>query len=1005
VLVVFVLALAGLGLAFNAGLTPAAAAPDRPATGLAMAPATHTSTGSCGFAWRTPPNPVLTTSNNVLRGVAARAANDVWAVGYGEAGHRSLILHWDGSAWSQVPSPNPSTGDNRLMAVAAISPDDAWAVGYGTVDALILHWDGSTWSRVNGPGVPGTGVFLRGITAVAANDIWAVGYYGTDTGNSRTLTLHWNGTAWSIVPSPNAAVGANELYAVTALGTHDVWAAGAVTSVGALALHWDGFGWAVVTDPLSANPTFPAFYGVVAHAANDIWAVGDQAVTAHWDGSAWTEIPNPESGSSANILYGVAMTSADNVWAVGLQNNGQALIEHWNGSVWSVDPGAGGGPLPGVAMVNAGDIWAVHDNLYDPPTEPLTEHYSDPCVTPTPTVTGTPATATPSPTPLPPCVGQWATVAVPGAAPGSRINGLASIAQNDVWAAGYATTAQGVEQTLMLHWDGSGWNAVPSPNHGSGNNRLNAVTARAANDVWAVGQAAGGGGTTTLILHWDGSAWTEVASPSPGVTDNQLNGVVSLAADNAWAVGGADMDTLVLHWNGTNWSRVASPSPGGVYGASFLNSVSALAANDIWAAGAYQVVGYGETLVLHWDGSSWTQVPSPSPGVQYDDVLKSVAMVSAGDGWAVGSYTFNNSRRTLTLHWDGASWTQVGSPAGGSGDNVLSGSTAGGPTDVWAVGNYTSGAAQQTMILHWNGSVWTLVPSGNAGTGDNRLYAVAAGPAGEVWAAGSYGAGTTARPLIEHYPADCMSSTPTATPPAPTATATRTPVPPATPTATPAATACPVQFADVPNTNPFYSFIRCLVCRGIVGGYADNTFRPYNGVTRGQTAKFVANAAGYSDAIPVTRQTFTDVPNSDPFWLYIERVYSHGVISGYSNGDGSLSFRPSNPVTRGQMAKFVANAANLIDDVTGRQTFSDVPGADPFWLFIERAALHGIISGYTCGTAPAGACDNLHRPYFLAGNAVSRGQAAKFISNSFFPNCQTPRRQGASNHRLGDSTR
>jgi hypothetical protein len=998
-------------LSADAGRTSVAAAPARAATSNELAPvldtatATATPTGSCGFAWRTPPNPDLITSNNVLRGVAARAANDVWAVGYGQAGRQSLILHWDGSAWSQIPSPNPSTGDNRLMAVAAISPDDAWAVGYGTVDALILHWNGSTWSQVSGPAVSGSGVFLRGITAVAANDIWAVGYYGTDTGNSRTLTLHWNGTMWSIVPSPNSAFGANELYAVTALGTNDVWAVGAVPTSGALTLHWDGLGWAVVSGPLPGNPGSPAFYGVAAHAANDLWAVGDQAVTAHWDGSAWTEIPNPASGSSANILSGVAMTSADNVWAVGLQNNGQALVEHWNGSVWSVDPGAGGGPLPGVTMVNAGDIWAVRDNLYDPPTEPLTQHYSDPCVTPTPTVTGTPATATPSPTPMPPCAGQWGTVAVPGAAPGSQINGLATIAQNDAWAAGYVTNAQGVEQTLMLHWDGSLWNAVPSPNHGSGNNRLNAVTAQAANDVWAVGQAAEGGGTTTLTLHWNGSTWTEVASPSPGATDNQLNGVLSLAADNAWAVGAADMDTLILHWNGTNWSQVASPSPGGVYGASFLNSVSALAANDIWAAGAYQVVGYGDTLVLHWDGTSWTQVDSPSPGVQYDDVLKSVVMVSTGDGWAVGSYTFNNIRRTLTLHWDGTSWTQVPSPGGGSGDNFLYGSAATGPTDVWAVGSYTSAAAQQTMILHWNGSLWTLAVSGNAGTGDNKLNAVAAGPAGEVWAAGSYTAGNTTWPLIEHYPADCASSSPTATPPAATATATRTTVPPATtatatrttmppttPTATPAATACPVQFADVPSTNPFYSFIRCLACRSIVGGYADNTFRPYNGVTRGQTAKFVANAAGYSDTIPLTRQTFTDVPNSDPFWLYIERAYSHGVISGYSNSDGSFSFRPSNPVTRGQMAKFVANAANLTDDVTGRQTFSDVPGADPFWLFIERAALHGIISGYTCGTAPAGACDNLHRPYFMAGNAVTRGQAAKFIGNSFFPNCETPRR-------------
>jgi hypothetical protein len=80
--------------------------------------------------------------------------------------------------------------------------------------------------------------------------------------------------------------------------------------------------------------------------------------------------------------------------------------------------------------------------------------------------------------------------------------------------------------------------------------------------------------------------------------------------------------------------------------------------------------------------------------------------------------------------------------------------------------------------------------------------------------------------------------------------------------------------------------------------------------------------------------------------------------------------------------------------VTGRQTFSDVTRAHPFWLFIERTARHGIISGYTCGTAPAGLCDEQRRPYFLSSNNLTRGQATKFISNSFFPNChigQDPR--------------
>jgi hypothetical protein len=166
------------------------------------------------------------------------------------------------------------------------------------------------------------------------------------------------------------------------------------------------------------------------------------------------------------------------------------------------------------------------------------------------------------------------------------------------------------------------------------------------------------------------------------------------------------------------------------------------------------------------------------------------------------------------------------------------------------------------------------------------------------------------------------------------------------------------------------------------------SFRPGNNVTRGQVAKFVANAAGYTDDIPATRQSFTDVPPTNTFWLFIERAYAHNVISGYDNGDGTFSFRPNANVTRGQMAKFVANAANYTEDIPAtQQTFQDVPHSSPFWLFTERAYAHNVISGYNCG-GTGEPCPGL---YFRPNANVTRGQTSKFISNAFFPNCQTPR--------------
>src|SRR4051794_30814366 len=73
-------------------------------------------------------------------------------------------------------------------------------------------------------------------------------------------------------------------------------------------------------------------------------------------------------------------------------------------------------------------------------------------------------------------------------------------------------------------------------------------------------------------------------------------------------------------------------------------------------------------------------------------------------------------------------------------------------------------------------------------------------------------------------------------------------------------TVCTISFSDVPPNHPFYPYILCLTCNGIVSGYADGTFHPNAEVTRGQLAKILAQAAGLPDPVPTTRQTFEDVP-------------------------------------------------------------------------------------------------------------------------------------------------
>jgi hypothetical protein len=325
-----------------------------------------------------------------------------------------------------------------------------------------------------------------------------------------------------------------------------------------------------------------------------------------------------------------------------------------------------------------------------------------------------------------------------------------------------------------------------------------------------------------------------------------------------------------------------------------------------------------------------------------------------------------------------------------------------------------------------------------------RQYSVSV-PAGATFVVTVNEAGALLCPEYELVVAGdiCSGATPTPgpptatnTPPAPTATATTPPAtatvttPPATatntpppstatntpgpPTATP--TACTLEFTDVPPTNTFYPFVRCLACQGIINGYPcggdfepcdpDNNpyFRPNNPVTRGQIAKIVSLSAGFNEVVPPTQQSFEDVPYGSTFWEYVERLYTRSIVGGYQCGinpaepcippDNLPYFRPNAGATRGQLVKIASESAGFTDVIPETQyTFTDVEPGSTFWIYIERLLLNrpGAISGYACG-GPGEPCDSENRPYFRPNNGVTRGQASKIVANTFFPDCNPPLR-------------
>jgi hypothetical protein len=176
--------------------------------------------------------------------------------------------------------------------------------------------------------------------------------------------------------------------------------------------------------------------------------------------------------------------------------------------------------------------------------------------------------------------------------------------------------------------------------------------------VWAVGTAAF---FSTVIAHYDGGNWSVVSSPNAGSGWNVLDGVAALAPNNVWAVGYYTAQfnstrpalTLIEHWDGTSWKIVSSPNvgPNSQYQSNQLYGITAISANDIWAYGSYFASDGSEqqsTLVEHWNGISWTIVPSPSPvnGTFRADILFGGTVIPKGDLWLVG----NEFGSTLALN-------------------------------------------------------------------------------------------------------------------------------------------------------------------------------------------------------------------------------------------------------------------------------------------------------------------------------------------------------------------
>ncbi len=513
----------------------------------------------------------------------------------------------------------------------------------------------------------------------------------------------------------------------------------------------------------------------------------------------WRLVDSPNAGTLFSGFQAITTISENNIWAVGYfrdSSRGQSgpnrtLVEHWDGIRWGIvsSPNVGleDNVLDGITALAVNDVWAVGYAG----NQPLIEHWDGM---------------------------NWHVVPAPNVGTGrSLLNGVEAVSTNDVWAVGYANDQS---QTLVTHWNGVEWSVIPSPIVGQSTNVLNGVAAVSANDVWAVGFS----GSQTLIERWDGVQWSVVPSPNVGTAANSLSAVAVVSATDAWAVGQyycpapgcsqtmAYAHNLTLRWDGVQWNVVPAAQAGGPY-EHFLTSVSVISANDVWAAGYFdlgfgivgqvlhwdgaqwhiagwyalgdepytntehiygvaaitdnnvQVVGTRHagrhshddlTYLMRWDGSQWNQVPTADPigaDPSGGSTLYDIKAISGNNIWAVGFIEdADDYNIPLLEHWDGTTWSVVPDSSIVPGQGQLNGIDAISADDIWAVGSALA-ANIQTLILHWNGSAWRIVPSPNVDVASNVLTSVSAISTNDVWAVGYTGNPDqhSGQTLIEHW--------------------------------------------------------------------------------------------------------------------------------------------------------------------------------------------------------------------------------------------------------------
>ncbi|MDQ5822811.1 MAG: hypothetical protein M3441_01190 [Chloroflexota bacterium] len=341
--------------------------------------------------------------------------------------------------------------------------------------------------------------------------------------------------------------------------------------------------------------------------------------------------------------------------------------------------------------------------------------------------------------------------------------GVSGLSSSDVWAVGSYYSSGNL---LTMRFDGSRWcvvDAPPDPGFEVGmSTYLEGVDMVAQNDVWAVGRIGSSRPFDVfypVTMHWDGAQWSHEPISTTEWYPPSLYSISAVAANDVWAVGdsgrGRNGDvSAFFRWDGSLWQRAPVSTRTALSG--YVSAVEALAADDAWAVG---------NNIAHWDGKTWSVV------VANVGLLSGLAAISPNDIWAVG----RDGSQPLTMHWDGKTWTKVPNQILPAHTNMLTSVAAIATDDVWAIGT--------NRVYHWDGVAWREL-SGPVNPATTRLREITA-VGNDIWIVGHEIAGLNdPRPLrsyiLRHTRGPCQSTSTPSPSPGTTFTrpALRQPVPP-----------------------------------------------------------------------------------------------------------------------------------------------------------------------------------------------------------------------------------